>query len=227
MAKTSFTQAARFAIFTVHGEKCWLCEEPVSLSEAEIDHVIPESLEGKPELPGILKALGLTEDFDLNGWANLKPAHRRCNGQKSARVFKPSGLMQMHLEAGLERAPRVEETIHGFLSDRKLDKAVAIVLEAVENGRLGDERIERITKLVSEKAAPYREPELRETPFSIAPHLQLVRQDAERYWLRGPGGMVGYRPKNATHISWDCPNCGPTGWNGTRCISCGHFVDPD
>jgi len=227
MTKTKFDYPKRFAIFTVHGEKCWLCNELMSLSEVEIDHIIPESWSERPELPAILKSLGCPENFDLNGWANLRPAHGRCNRRKSSHVFRPSPLIQLELEIGLKKAPEVEEAMNGVLSDRKLEKAIALILGAAEAGKLGQSRIQKIAQLVSSKSEPYREPERKGKPFSVAPHLEVIKEEADRYWLKGPSGMMGYRPKNAADFSWDCPNCGPTGWNGTRCISCGHLVDPD
>ena len=43
-----FTWAERYGVFTAHGSaqgtKCWLCRNLLSLSDMEIDHVLPESL---------------------------------------------------------------------------------------------------------------------------------------------------------------------------------------
>ncbi|MFU0506240.1 HNH endonuclease [Pseudaminobacter sp. NGMCC 1.201702] len=141
MAKTNFTQAQRYAIFTAHGEKCWICREPVSLAEMEVDHVIPESLAEHPALKNILKAMGLPEDFDLNSWANLRPSHRDCNRDKGAHRFKPSPMFIMILEKGIEKSDHVQELHDTFLSDRKLNTSFSRVLAAAQEGKLSPEQM--------------------------------------------------------------------------------------
>lgn len=62
----------------------------------------------------------------------------------------------------------------------------------------------------------------------IAPWLTVLGEDAHYYYLQGPGGMRGIRPKgDKIDMSWDCPRCGVTGWNGVKCITCGMMDDGD
>ncbi len=80
----------RYAVFNVHHERCWICRNPVAFSAMEVDHITPESLEGKQELPGILVQLGQPPDFNLNSYENWMPAHRGCNGRKGDTVVEPT-----------------------------------------------------------------------------------------------------------------------------------------
>ncbi len=228
MAKTSFSYAQRFAIYTTHGEKCWLCEKAVDLTDMEIDHVIPESLEGKPELADILKNFGLPEDFDLNSYLNLMPAHDGCNRKKGGHHFKATPVIQLALETCAKKEHRVEEALDAFLSERSLGIAVTRILAAAEAGTLDEKHHRRLAKLAAIKSEPLRQPERQGTPFAFAPGLRVVGEDDHWMHLQGRTGMFGSRPKGSNvHHSFDCPICGPTGWNGTRCIQCGQMIDAD
>lgn len=106
MARYNFSDAERYAIWTVRAESCWICGEPVSYSAVEIDHIVPESPLGSDRLAEVLHVFGLPGDFDLNCWSNWMPTHGRCNGAKRERVFKPSPLIQLNLEKAAERGKR-------------------------------------------------------------------------------------------------------------------------
>ncbi|MEV8642366.1 HNH endonuclease signature motif containing protein [Mesorhizobium ciceri] len=228
MAKTNFTHAQRYAIFTAHSEKCWLCREPVSLAEMEVDHVIPESLAKHAALKDILKLMGLPEDFNLNSYANLLPAHRDCNRDKGAYRFKPTPMFIRILDQGLEKAKHVQKLHDTFLSTRKLNTAFSRILAAIEEGKLSPEQMKELAAAAAIEHEPQREPEMHGQPLFLSPGLRVVGEDEHFHYLKGLSGMTGYRPKgNNIDISFDCPNCGPTGWNGTRCIQCGMLIDPD
>jgi 5-methylcytosine-specific restriction endonuclease McrA len=67
MSSYKFIPAQRAAIYSTHGEKCYLCGKPISLKTMEVDHIIPESLLGKPKaLNSVLNALGLPSNFAIN-----------------------------------------------------------------------------------------------------------------------------------------------------------------
>jgi hypothetical protein len=228
MAKTNFSYAQRFAIYTAHGEKCWLCGKAVELTDMEVDHVIPEWLAGMRELAGILKGFGLSESFDLNSYLNLMPAHDECNKKKGGHVFEATPLIQLALETCAKKEHRVVEALDAFLSVRSLGIAVTRILAADEAGILDKKHYRRLAKLAAIKSEPLREPENQGTPFAFAPGLTVVGDDGYLIQLRGRTGMVGSRPKGSNlHHSFDCPFCGPTGWNGTRCIQCGQLICPD
>lgn len=228
MAKRNFTTQERYAVWTSHGEKCWICQTPLAYREMHVDHIIPETLEGKPELAKVIREFALPKTFDLNSWANWMPAHGPCNVQKRAHVFNPSPLIQSVLERSIKKAPEVKALYDKRMRERSLDLAFDEILEAVERGEIGPDRVSQISELVRLKHEPNREPEMAGKPIMLGPGLTVLQEDERHYLLQGPGGMVGVRPKgDRLDSSWDCPYCGFTGWNGTRCIRCGQFIDPE
>ncbi len=228
MANYQFSQAERYAVFTVHRERCWLCDEPVSLSDMEIDHIIPDSLEGTRELDRIFEAFNLPEEFTLQSYENWLPAHRRCNRKKRALVFKPTPIIQAHLELAAKSAPKARELEERYGSDRRIDRAVQELCVAYEKGDLNEKHWQKLIAIVGPFHEQSREPEERGKPILIAPGLEIISDDGLHLMLRGPTGMIGGRPKGENlHPSWDCPNCGVTGWNGTRCVRCGQMDDGD
>ena len=83
MAIYKFTAAQRWAVFTVHHGRCWLCGDPVDLQSMQVDHIVPESLVKSPaKLAKVKKQFGLPASFDLNSFANWMPAHSSCNNRK-------------------------------------------------------------------------------------------------------------------------------------------------
>lgn len=229
MSSYKFSAAERYAVFTVHREKCWLCGEPVSLVGMEVDHVVPESLEGTPKLEEVVAELGLPGGFDLNSYENWMPAHRQCNGVKTGTVFKATPLIQLHIQKAEERAGKAREIEARFASDRSIDRAIHQLLAASERGTLTEEQ-KRALAPVIETVTTFHEgnraAEDRGRPLMLAPWLEIVGEHGDVLTLRGPEGMIGRRPKGPRlHSSWDCPTCGPTGWDGARCIVCGQMND--
>lgn len=231
MARYRFSAAERYAVFTVHNEKCWLCGEPIGLLETEVDHVIPETLIGDAALTTVLAELGLPANFDINSFANWMPAHQRCNREKSDAVFRPSPLIQLKLQSAADRADRSKALHDEYLSDRKISRAINILLAAQETGGFAarhNKMMERLVATVEQQHEANREQDDRGKPLFLAPWLEVVHEDERWLALRGPAGLVGMRPKaERLHPSWDCPSCGVTGWNGARCITCGMLDDGD
>jgi len=223
-----FSDAERYAVWTVHGEKCWLCGRPVSYADMHVDHIIPESLEGREELRDVLLDLDLPIGFELNSWANWMPAHGTCNLKKGAHVFRATPIIQKSIDGAIAKSSKAKETCDGFLSNRKIEIAFARIVEAINSRVLSEGQMKELALLAATEHGRYRNPDMREEPVMLGPGLTVLREDVDRYILQGPGGMVGFRPKgNSIDPSWDCPNCGVTGWNGVRCITCGQMIDTD
>ena len=227
MSDYNFSHGERYAIFTVHRERCWLCDEPLFLSEMEVDHIIPESIE-PPALKSAVLEFGLPAAFSVNSFENWMPAHRKCNQLKRGSVFRPSPLIQNRLEVAAQRATRARDLLSAYITKGNIDKALQQLLVAKENDQLTEDHREGLISLVGQFHEGNRANEARGTPFLLAPWLTNVGEDDRFLFLRGPGGMVGARPKGDNlHISWDCPNCGITAWNGVRCVACGMMDDGD
>ena len=54
LSKYSFGAEERYAVYTVHGERCYLCGKPIDFASMEVDHVIPGSLLGSKGLADVL-----------------------------------------------------------------------------------------------------------------------------------------------------------------------------
>ncbi|MBX5308546.1 hypothetical protein HJB95_25390 [Rhizobium sp. NLR14b] len=228
MAKKAFTRAERYAVWTVHGERCWLCRAPMNFAEMHIDHIIPEALEGTDKLRGVLDDFGLPSDFNINNWGNWMPAHGPCNVNKKDHVFEPAPIILKQIDVALSKSGKAQEIHDKFRTNRNLEAAFERVIQGIEDGDLSRERLMVLANLAAREHAPNRSPEMRDQPIMLAKGLTVLSQDDRQYILQGPSGMTGYRPKGDNlHSSWDCPHCGITGWSGTRCIRCGHFIDPD
>lgn len=230
MSKQKLNTAQRQAIWTVHGERCYLCHELCVFSDTEIDHIIPERLAGSNDLSPILKALGLDEAFDLFSYENLLPSHRGCNQRKSGRIFRPSPIVQHEIERAIEKKELVEQLIVDTDRRRKKDKVFADALILIEAGEFDEKDIRLLEEAelsLREINAPYREPERTDQPLMLTPQLQVIHQDEYRMIVQHPSGRVGHTAPagRGSHWTWHCPNCGVTGWSGAMCIQCGMMSD--
>ncbi|RYB04443.1 HNH endonuclease [Lichenibacterium ramalinae] len=223
-----FTSRQRYAIYNVHLERCWICRKPLALSEMEVDHIIPASLVGTACLPGVLAAFGLPADFDLESYENWSPSCRGCNGTKGDAVFEPTPLIQVHLHRAAEKAPAARALEAKLIRKREIDLALNLLLSARETSVL-DIGEDAAARAVAGFHSSNRQPELAPAePFRLAPWLTIIGGGGGTLLLRNANGVVGARPAGERlHHSFDCPNCGPTGWNGARCISCMMLIDLD
>lgn len=135
MSEYKFSDAERWAVFSVHGDNCYVCRRPVDLFTMEIDHVLPESLLAKPEvLSEHLKSLGLPVAFDINSFENWLPICNGCNKAKSDKVFTPSLLIQGQLERARERAPNARHIAQEIPTQRQIARALGMLLRGVAGG---------------------------------------------------------------------------------------------
>src|SRR5918995_1103233 len=102
MPKRQFSVEERYAIYTVHNEKCYMCSEPVDLLTMEVDHILPEYLiDQQAQLATVLRDYGLPATFDLQSFSNWMPSCRPCNNRKRSRVFKPTPRIQIELQIAI------------------------------------------------------------------------------------------------------------------------------
>jgi 5-methylcytosine-specific restriction endonuclease McrA len=88
MSQTRFDNITRSALWTAYNNICFYCNRPLDWDDLNIDHIIPESLNLKPEiLNQIRREYELIDDFDLNALYNLVPTHVKCNSRKSDELF--------------------------------------------------------------------------------------------------------------------------------------------
>ena len=226
MSKQRFTPFQRYAIFTVHGEKCYLCTCPVDLKSMQIDHILPENLLEKPnDFREIRSALGLSDDFVINSYENWLPACASCNNKKRDKVFSPTPMISLILDGAAQKADAVRKLVDEAVTRKKVASALNTLQRANENGDLTDE-----DKKAAKELMPFHEEvrteETKGDPLRITPLYRVLFEDEFKKVVSGPYG-TGVRPSgNLVHGSWDCPNCGSIGaWSGARCIICGMMDD--
>ncbi len=200
-----------------------MCEEPLNLKTMEVDHVIPESLLEKPnELETVLIAFSLPPDFNINSFANWLPACRPCNGKKNDLIFKPTPIIQVHLQHAIEKAPIAQKLANETVSKRKISNALNILERAQDDGRLDNETVQIISKFISQ----HRQPDLTGQPIRLTSLYEILSEQNGVQIVRGSYGIGGRPASQKPDSSFSCPTCGSiAAWNGARCVICGEMSD--
>src|ERR1700733_3553991 len=109
MSRQAISTNLRFNIWLAHNRICSYCSEPLTFGEVDIDHVIPESLRADEiAYEETLSRFGLPLDFDIHSYANLLPAHRRCNRAKSDKNWS---RLPFYIQLASEASIKVERLI--------------------------------------------------------------------------------------------------------------------
>lgn len=236
MGKRQFKESERYAIFVVHGEKCYMCTEPIDLMSMQVDHVIPESLERDAEkLLSVLANYGLPPSFDLQSFENLLPSCGHCNNRKKDSVFNVTLRIQLELERARAKAPRVADLEARVDNGRYLSKAWSSIKCAAQSDSLPIE----IRKDIAAFQAFHREnrvPENVSEPIRVSPTVEILedrgpvirilQEHGGIRFVRGPYG-IGGGPVDDTSIAARCGVCGGKFFNGPRCITCGNMEGCD
>lgn len=215
----------RYALFTLHGEKCYICRTPVDLKTMEVEHIVPESLlNDSDELRKVLQSLGRSQSFHVNSVENWLPACPSCNKRKAAAPFEPSLLVQLALQDAAAKGAKVQELAANAIRDRQIQNALNVLERAKTDGLLNEATKAQLKPLLDFHTA-HRDPLLGDTPTKLTPFEEIGERGGIRL-ARGPYG-IGARPAGPNvHSSFDCPNCGTAGaWNGARCVVCGMMND--
>jgi hypothetical protein len=220
MTKHNFTDEETYAVYTVHGERCSLCREPIDLASIHVDHIIPEDLLDDPaRLTRTLRLYGLPETFDLNSYANWMPACMRCNLRKGERVLNPAPIFLVELQVAAEKATRAAELAQERVAKQTITKAWNAIKRANPSVVLPS-TVEEAVKVFALFHTPKREPEMAKEPIHLTPDIHVV----EMRVVHGPYGtgmgLFGPGVSNAMRCS-----CGSTAYNGARCVMCGEMGD--
>jgi hypothetical protein len=221
LSKYRFKPSERYAVFTVHGEICYLCRKPVDMATFQVDHIIPESLESKKEtLEKALDSYGLDGSFNLNSFENWMPACAPCNNEKRETVFKALPIFAVQLDKAARKAEQARQLEKDVGTSRQIAKAVGTLEAAHQKGKLGGISLVRLLPLL-EYLQPRREPENLGKPLRVSPVLEVLRRNGAFVTVKGPYG-VGTGTDNApNHGGFRCGSCGASAWNGARCVVCG------
>jgi len=153
--KKKFSYAERFAVWSCHSKRCWLCTEPLRLAEATVDHVIPESLildDAKRQ--AIFDSYGLSNEFNINGFENWLPAHSKCNQQKGNKTFEFIPGIRFILDKLLEKASRVKIESQKVSENVNKDKLFGTIFAAIEKKKVTSEELKELLFHLSEEPSP-------------------------------------------------------------------------
>lgn len=176
MNKYSFSNSERYAVYTIHTEKCYLCTKPIDLASMEVDHILPEQLlENKKLLKSTLESFGLPDSYNINSYENWMPSCRRCNNKKSQIIFKPTPIVQIELQKAKNKAKKVEKLVNDTVSKQKVSRALNIVKQAFNSGELSDSQIEEIQPLIkfhdNNRSRDLKKKEFKVTPTFKVRHI--------------------------------------------------------
>ena len=223
MTRKQFTDAERYAIFTVHGERCYMCGEPLDLLSMEVDHIIPSSLGAEPdELRRVIEAFNLPADFELESFENWLPACERCNNRKRALVFKPTPIVQVELQKAADKAAKTKEMAERRVNDRQVANAWSRIRAAIERGGVNAELENDIKEFLGFHVSA-RDEETAGEPIRLGPGVEVLSDDGRIRIVRGPYGIGGGPSSPSPHVR--CPSCGHAAWSGARCVMCGEMDD--
>lgn len=137
MSDYHFSAAERWAVFSVHGDVCYLCRKPLEYTTMQVDHVVPEHLlSSSEELANAIKALGLPESFAINSFENWLPAHGPCNREKAGLTFAAAPIVLVHLEKAASKADKARAIATQAISNRRLGNALAVIEVAASSDDL-------------------------------------------------------------------------------------------
>ncbi|ELX10187.1 restriction endonuclease [Janthinobacterium sp. HH01] len=225
MAKKAFSATERLAVYTAHGEKCYLCTKPIDLKTMQVDHIIPDSLEGTARLTEVIIQLGLPSSFNLQSYANWLPACGPCNNLKKDQVFEPVPIVLVLLKRAAEKASKAQAIAEKAVSEQNVQKALNTLERAMTIDALAGEEIKaQLTELFRFQTI-YRTPEMVGKPILVSPGLELLADKDGIRIVRGPYGVGGGPSTNQFSPAMRCPGCGSPYFNGARCVLCGLMDD--
>jgi len=144
MAEQKLNYFERRAIWEAHGKRCAYCGEPLSFSQLEIDHILPEALLGAPERWRLIREeQSLPAGFSLLGYENLQPSCRRCNSRKRADPFLP-GRIAIELGVAGRAKRQINDLIDDFKKADQRDKLRFAIAGALGSGELSERDIHAI-----------------------------------------------------------------------------------
>ena len=177
MSKRKFKDSERYAIYTVHGEKCYMCGTPIDLLSMEVDHILPESLiENSELLSKTLNEYGLPNDFDLQSILNLLPSCSPCNKRKRETIFNPTPRIQIELQRAKSKKEEVELLIDKTVSNRIMSKAWNSIKRASNDGNLRD-NIQNEIKEFALIHVKNRESQSLNTPLKLTPLIEFSNDE--------------------------------------------------
>jgi hypothetical protein len=133
----------RVALLRAHNWVCPYCQKTIdSLSNSEIDHIIPKSYGNNPSmLRELLNRIGMP-DLVLDSYRNWFPIHGEPCNRIKGKVLLPDHSLVMQLEIARQKEPRVLEEEQRFDRQLRSRDALAAFVRLIEPGEFSkDEAI--------------------------------------------------------------------------------------
>lgn len=225
---TRFDRSAvhRYAIFTVHREKCYQCGRPLNLLEYQVDHVIPQIL-GADAVQKLLVEYGRPANFDLQGFENLLPSCAPCNREKNDSTLDSSVLVQRWLQRAADRKPEVLALIERTLRENEIALLLNKIQQHSEAGNL-EAMHHDVLQQLSMYHVRVRRPEAGDEPVRLTKNLRIpftTERSTKQTIITviGEPTTLGFDSQGAfVRLPVICKKCGGKRFNGTTCVDCGN-----
>jgi hypothetical protein len=97
----------------------------LDFAHTEIDHILPEYLVDDPEeLQRVLAEYGLPANFNVSSFENWLRTHGSCNRKKRDHLFRPTPIIQVHIDRARSKAPAALRAAEKARSDKEISKAI-------------------------------------------------------------------------------------------------------
>lgn len=221
----------RIALLSAWDNRCAWCRRHVTVVDIEIDHVIPQSIQGDA-LSEALHLHALPSTYDLQATYNLVPSCRRCNNFKRAKIPPAAPVIALFLQQANRVAVKVDGEVERLKKKRSIDRAIAVLTSHYPALDLSPESLAEMESAALEAQVDITEVIGHGVP--LHPALSgLANAGAWEIVEETPGGMVvvrdgervGYTSGDDIMICNTCSSKGP--WNGSRCLTCGTLDDGD
>lgn len=196
----------RAAIWQAHGRRCAYTGEYVSLTDVEIDHVIPIATT-QEEFNKLVSSGVIPRDFDLNGLPNLLPTTSFQNSRKRARLRTQTNLRHF-LEVAEQYRPAVEAYLRASLDEgRSLNSYLQLKAQA-ERNNLEIEDIIDINRQQAEGLTRIRHiPELADTGDMTLLNKKLAQALLVKPFALGGGSITEVVLQNNAGQKTICGDC--------------------
>jgi hypothetical protein len=140
-------------VLEAHGFRCYYSQRSLNMFNATIDHIIPQSYEGKlDELEEYKKKLG--HDIDINDLINLVPATWEINVLKGNKLYDiPHAIFIMN--RAKEKAPVILKRIEELRNFKDFEKYLAMISTYISNSNDPKQELSKITELLPAQFGPF------------------------------------------------------------------------
>jgi len=118
---------------------CAYCGQPLRFRDVHVDHIVPEYLANhSTDYEDVRANLGLSQDFDLQSYANLVPSCGHCNMRKLGSILPNTSI---YLAVAKRNERRVIDLRDKINKDIRADKLRVVISAALTTGAISREQV--------------------------------------------------------------------------------------